>query len=686
MLFTLLLSLHAFAADDFTLDAISVRGTKDDRAYTETTESLTTVDEAYLNQAGRENSLTVLNAMPNVQVNKGGETFSVRGINNTGVTGFQQRDNLASILVDDVFQTDLAVSAGSFDLWDSERVELLRGAQSATQGVNSLAGSFLLYHLAPRFADEGAAKLGVGNFGGRELGLVLNRELNPGKTAARLSYNKEWNKGFVTNTTTGEDDAGGRNKDKAGLAVTQKLGEKTQLTLDGKFHRQRDGAPYAQGSDAFRDEIAEDVEYRRVTRNYQASARLGHEISERLRNDFIAAFSHSSQDIQDDGDFEATNRLGRTVDEARDRFFSVENLFKYRSERVNNVLGLHAHAFRLNDEHRQAFPLSGVTIPIHQTNERNRYVVSLFDSYLYHFNETHGLNVGGRLEYVSNEYFSRVDATDTGNAGVDAYLASRRGENRGKKENFILLPKAAYLLDLGNHHLAASYTRGYRTGGVSINRRQARAVEYGPEFTDNYELAYKLPLTDFLLSANAFYTDWADQQVQVKLSNDFFDTQVNNASRSRLWGGELQARRQFGKQAASLGFGYTNTSFLDFKSGTTDYQGNEFPFAPRYTVYVTHEIKPITNLTLTTTGRLLGKSFTDAENTRRAPTQLQLDLDAQYSLGSVVLEAFANNLLNRRYLLVDGTPTAALAASGYPAARHRVNAPRELGLRATYLW
>ncbi|RZA05051.1 MAG: hypothetical protein EOP11_13735, partial [Proteobacteria bacterium] len=93
LLLLALLSSPAFA-EEVTLDAISVRGQKDERTFTETTESVTTVEEAYLNQAGRENSIAVLNARPNVQINRGGESFSVRGINNTGVTGFQ-RDNLA---------------------------------------------------------------------------------------------------------------------------------------------------------------------------------------------------------------------------------------------------------------------------------------------------------------------------------------------------------------------------------------------------------------------------------------------------------------------------------------------------------------------------------------------------------------------------------------------------------------
>ncbi|RZA07008.1 MAG: TonB-dependent receptor, partial [Proteobacteria bacterium] len=640
-------------------------------------------------------SIAVLNARPNVQINRGGESFSVRGINNTGVTGFQ-RDNLASILVDDVFQTDLAVAAGSFDVWDSERTELLLGPQSTTQGINSLAGNFLLYHIAPRFQSEGAAKLGIGSFGQRELGASLNRELEAGKLAGRLSYNKEWGRGFTTNATTGNDAAGDRNKDKAGLTLTKRLSDGSELSVDGKFHRLTEGAPYVQSLEAGADELTENVDYDQKTTNYQLSARHKKDLGGGWRNDVIAAFSSSRQTTRSDADGEAADRLGVRADDASDHFASVENLLKFQNDQIKNVLGFHSHHYRLDDDHKFLLPFpvgGGITTPVavEQLSKRSRITAALFDSFLYRINENHSVNVGARLEYLHNKFGATIQGDRTadlggGNATVDNYLRSVSGTNEGGSGNFILLPRAAYLLDFGANHLGASYTRAYRTGGVSVNRRRASAVEYNPEFTDNYELSYKLPLEDFLFSANGFYTNWAAQQVQVQLSSDPFDTQVTNASRSQIFGGELQARRQLGIQAATLGLGLTRTRFKEFTSGTTNYAGNEFPYAPRYTVHLAHEIRPVAPLTLTTTARLLGKSFTNAENTRSAPSQVQFDFNGQYSLGSFVIEGFVNNVLNRRYRLVDGTATAASVANGYPATYNRVNSPRELGARVTYLW
>ncbi len=195
----LLITLGAHAQESVQLEEISVRGNKEDRTYEESQESITLFDEGFLAGAGRENDLQVLNAVPNVQVNRGGESFSIRGISNTGVTGFQ-KDNLASILVDDVFQTELAADAGSFELWDLGRLEVLRGAQSTSQGVNSLAGTILLYHNRPAFDWSGAAKVGVASFRQREFGVAANQNWLADKLASRVYYNRETSGGFVTNT------------------------------------------------------------------------------------------------------------------------------------------------------------------------------------------------------------------------------------------------------------------------------------------------------------------------------------------------------------------------------------------------------------------------------------------------------------------------------------------------------
>src|SRR5690606_30926068 len=125
-----------------TINVTEVRGNKDDKSFAKSNDSISILKPKNLNRGDLQNSIQLLNGFANVQTqsDRGGETFSIRGISDMGVTGVQ-KDNLASILVDDVFQSTLAVRAGAFENWDLESVEIHRGSQSTTQGVNSLAGN-----------------------------------------------------------------------------------------------------------------------------------------------------------------------------------------------------------------------------------------------------------------------------------------------------------------------------------------------------------------------------------------------------------------------------------------------------------------------------------------------------------------------------------------------------------------
>lgn len=131
--------------------------------------------------------------------------------------------------------------------------------------------------------------------------------------------------------------------------------------------------------------------------------------------------------------------------------------------------------------------------------------------------------------------------------------------------------------------------RAYRAGGAGTTLG-GENYEFDAEFTTNYELAFRSTwLRERLVAnANAFYTDWTDQQVFVPGALGAFDGQVKNAGKSDLFGFEVETEWQATNNLnVFANFGHTRTHFKEFliQMGNefVDLEGNEFPFAPKWT-------------------------------------------------------------------------------------------------------
>ncbi len=683
----------AFSQTSLEIDSIVIKGSKEKKKYNETTTSVTVLKDENIKSASQDTSINALNGVSNVQVNKNGESFSIRGINNTGVTGYQ-KDNLASIMIDDVFQTDLAIKAGSFDLWDLERIEILRGAQSTVQGVNSLAGTILVNHNTASLFNEGKAKIGYGTFNRKEIGVVTNNEIISGKLATRFSYNKETQDGYIKNITTDNDKWGKKNRDNFSMGVLYQLNDTDKLLFDLKILRNKTGGSYVQGPVPFNRQVHEDVDFLTRTNNQQSSIRYLKSINEKLNNTFIAAFSQSRNDERSDADGAPIRSAGVRVEDHADQFMSLENLLNYKSEKISNTLGIHIHNYKLLDHYdfNILYPLGGtLTTPVAviQDAKKVRTVYSVFNSFNYDFSDEHSVNLGGRFEIQKNKFGTYVKALRTQNLGganatVDAYLTKSSGSYGDEESNGIFLPKVGYIYHMDNNHFGASYTEGYRSGGLSINRSKAKAVTYDPEKTKNYELSHKYERANFNVSSNIFYTNWKDQQVLVSLSNDFYDTQVTNASSSELYGAEVQAQVHLNAtNSVTMNAGYSRTRFVNFTKSGKSYSGKEFPNAPHVTGMLTYKTQLTDEFSVGLVGRYLSRSYNDAENTRRAPDQYYFDLNTQYAFSSYAVELFVRNIFDKEYLINDSSPSS---IAGYDVTYYQMNTPRELGVRLSYFW
>ena len=96
-------------------------------------------------------------------------------------------------------------SAAIFDLYDVERVEVLRGPQGTLYGRNATGGTINILSKAPGAEFEGNVSAEFGDFDYIRLGAVVSGPLVKDKVLARAAVVKSDRDGFTPNVFTGED-------------------------------------------------------------------------------------------------------------------------------------------------------------------------------------------------------------------------------------------------------------------------------------------------------------------------------------------------------------------------------------------------------------------------------------------------------------------------------------------------
>lgn len=226
------------------------------------------------------------------------------------------------------------------------------------------------------------------------------------------------------------------------------------------------------------------------------------------------------------------------------------------------------------------------------------------------------------------------------------------------------LPKFGLVYELNDDiSVGAQYQKAYRAGGVTTNPVRSLVVPVDPEYSDNYELYLRQNLGDRgLLRANAFLTNWTDQQVIVDLSSDQFDNIGVNAGESELYGFEVEFDYRL-TDAFTLkgGLGYLQTEFVEFDvvlppitgdlagsievQNLNNLQGNSFANAPEWNAVIggtwSHG-----NWFASSDAVYTGKSFANTSNTLENPSTFLVNARAGYNFGDVRATVFARNLFD----------------------------------------
>lgn len=724
-------------AKEADIERITVKGEKTDRGLQETTSSVAVTTALKIEQENLQNLDDIINRTANVSSMYGSRGFTIRGIANEAGAP----NPLASVYLDGAALPSQISDSGPTDLWDISQVEILRGPQSTIQGENALAGAVILRSADPTMDWSGKVRAQWSDPDDKRFSFAGGGALIEDELAARLSLEKRDFDGYVWNPTRNEPE----DKSKSLLGRIKLLWTPSALPgFTARLTHMRDDREgpymYSYASLAADDYFDNRLNYSNSPSSTDARTDVTTlELDYQLNNDWsltaVTARTKADATRTYDNDLTAENLSYGGTDEHY-KTTSQELRLHYDGDKLSALGGLYWSKREMDNQSSSLVnvptPLETIALVLQGAGldaATATYVAGLYGQALpvipvdylstaptqsenqaafvdleYQLAEQWSLLAGMRydkeqydFENVSTAEFVGVlpDPTNYGQLGaaiaginmaVLGLVADAASETPASSRDFTaFLPKLGLRWQFATEQsLAFTLQRGYRSGGSSYNIARGQVFAYEPEFTTNYELAYRSSWLDqsLTLNSNLYYIDWTDKQVIANFGNNVYDYHTVNAGKSHLYGAEFELRHRINNAFDWYGsYAWSKTQYDQFETvenaQITDYSGQEFGYAPRHTAavggnwYITDQWQ----LNLNTSFRsdvTTGPGTDVIELSSRTLVNARLSYDAtQWSA-----YLFANNLLDKGYIQYRW-PADPVAIFG---------APRVVGVGVTWQW
>lgn len=641
---------------------------------------------------GITNSANLASAVPNLQVSSPyGNTqpnFSLRGISVANEYNSNQASPVG-VYIDDIYLASR--TAHGMGLFDLDRVEVLRGPQGTLFGRNTTGGAINFITKAPTLSgNEGYAEGGFGNFNTYTAQVAIETTMVEDQLGLRVSGNFVKGDGQIDNVFPGGRDPNSQNT-LQGRAILRIRPGDGPLDIKLKVYGGRDKGsqaavhgllPFRQGLDFF--EVNENRIGLNRTEAYGASATIAYELSPTLTFTSITSRDGGKQNLQQAADGSPLDVLDINW---RSNFqqFSEEARFNYAGDRLKLVGGGFYGYDRVVTDN--TFNIGQAIAPtvnggFFQHYRQNRRSYAVFAQGDYDLTDKLTLTLGARYTWDRNQYrdgYAYLFAGDIGGPqlplastvpcptapGTCAYDPAARFNLDGKNNALTGRVALSYTFD-GGTLVYASYNRGYRSGAFNGGSYTSSAgINYvDPERVNAYEVGVKGRYFDMLtLSAAGFYYDYRNQQVQ-----DLRPGPVNilvNAPKAQVYGAEAEARLRLSPAITlTAAGGYLHSTYKDLTLQGTNLDGNDLPFAPRFTAQGGVDLtlfKDGTNgLTVSPSVAYFSRQYfspfndTNAVGTAQMNSELKqgsfakVNLTAALTVDRFTFKAFANNLLDRK--------------------------------------
>ncbi|MFN3462644.1 MAG: TonB-dependent receptor [Terricaulis sp.] len=569
------LASPAFAQDGVTEDEeIVVTARRTEESLQEVPASVSAFSEAQLARIGATDATGLQGAVPNLNIVQGRGSSNATNIYIRGVgqpDALQTFDPAVGFYVDGVYYS--RIRGTQMDLFDIERVEVLRGPQGTLYGKNTIGGAYSVVTRRPGQDPHGLFQVTLGDYGQLESRIAASGPITENFAIGGALFGAARD-GYVTNPVTGEDYNnrnawGGRFQ--AAWDVTPNFNldfaidyaeEDNALTMGQAVSSLTTiiGVPIPAG--AVPDPLPEFDFTAQATPGLPNSSVMDHggvslhadwEMNSNLTLRSITAYRNLNYTDYVDIDATALELGDVLVDVDQDQT-SQEFQAIWESERWTTIGGL----FYMRENvasHQEAYAddllggfLGGGTFLRTIDDDLQTTSVAAYLNATYQL--TDRLSISGGLRYTEEEkdYF-RTTSTFSSNALFTADPARPPVNITETWDDLSGLISLDYQLS-DDFLLYGRVAQGFKSGGFNGRANNpGEEAPYDPETVTSYEAGFKSDWMDGRLRANfaVFYNDYRDFQARVSnLTTDpgtglpSIELTVLNAGQLEISGAELE--------------------------------------------------------------------------------------------------------------------------------------------------
>jgi len=657
-------------SDEATLTVVTVTAQKRPEAAQSVPISMTTFSAKQLDSFRIESLQDISRLTPDLLVSSFSEdspTIAIRGASNT----FSQIgvSKPVAVVVDDVFIP--RDSAASFDLFDLDSIEVLKGPQGTLFGRNVTGGAIVINTRKPSFDKaEAEAQVTGGNLGDIEFKGILGVPLNE-DVAAKVSTSVRHRDGYGVDRLTGEKEDGIDSQNFRGQLYFLPRSDLEVLVSADLSHDDNGGRTLSSdtlGSDGDRrtSELGIHQDFTRTISGGSARAILDTGNGE-VTSITAVRKSESSETYSGTGaNYQFLTTGSQSITEDADRVDTFSQEIRYASPKWSR--GDFVAGFYYLDESgtRQLGNqgLAAKTGALASSTLANQSVdtqsYAMFIDGTAHLAPTLDLSTGAR--YTIDQKQASLLMTDfvhPGNTFSADDLKARWSD---------WTPRAALNWQVSRSALAyASVTRGFTSGGFNADASTLTAFQqtFSPETVTNYELGTKTQWLDDRLRFNMSIFDMKYKDKQELVFNSVSDIlDIINAARATIKGVEMEvAYKPMPWLGLQANYANLNTRYDDFVVGSVNNTGHPLSSSPRQTYSVAADVHyPVAGY-----GYLVGSVnyFRTADYNTGAANNPNLEIPS-YGLANAnagfespdhryCLTAWVKNLANTNYILTRST-------------------------------